>query len=109
MKTIGHLTEKGYLNETRVVVYDTVAADTRARMTMDLIAKWGMVAGVPDGEDSSGRSRIRLATPEEIVQRAIDTTNLAFNQMVRDSWIIPIPEPTLPAPKETTKLTNGDT
>jgi hypothetical protein len=46
-----------------------------------MIEKWGMVAATPDGEDSAGRQKMRLATPEELVERAIETTNLLFRRM----------------------------
>jgi hypothetical protein len=42
----------------------------------EFISRWGMVAAVPDGEDSSGRAKVRLSTPEELVVRAFETAEL---------------------------------
>src|SRR5215207_3668850 len=44
----------------------------RARMAVALIEKWGMVAAIPDGEDSSGRQKLRMMKPKEMVERAVD-------------------------------------
>jgi hypothetical protein len=41
-----------------------------------LIARWGMVAAIPDGEDSQGRSRLRLQTPQELIDRAFEVARI---------------------------------
>ena len=61
------------------------------RMATILIEKWGTVAADTDGEDSAGRSKLRLQTPEEIVQRACDTAALACAEFRKRGWIIPVP------------------
>ena len=58
---------------------------------MALIERWGMVAAMSDGEDSAGRQRLRLATPEELVSRAADITNLAFDVMDSVGWTAKTP------------------
>jgi len=51
------------------------------------VERWGMTAGVPDGEDSAGRQTVRLATPEELVARAIKTTELLFGEFKTRGWL----------------------
>jgi len=41
------------------------------KLAVDLIERFGSVACVEDGEDSSGRSKSRLQTPDELVDRCI--------------------------------------
>ena len=48
----------------------------RARIVLTLIERWGMVAGEIDGEDSAGRSKIKLQTPEELIERAFKVAEL---------------------------------
>lgn len=47
-----------------------------AKVAEEFIARWGMVAGAPDGEDSAGRAKLRLQTPEELIERAFNTAAL---------------------------------
>lgn len=69
-----------------------------ARMVIELIDRWGMVAAMPDGEDSAGRQKLRLATPDELVTRAMQTTEAAFRAMREAKWIDRSPE--VPAVEE---------
>jgi hypothetical protein len=69
--------------------------DMRARLAMTLIEKWGMVAAtVADGEDSAGRSRMRLLTPAEVVGRACETAERAIEAMHGLGWMHAVEEPT---------------
>ena len=60
-----------------------------ATAVLNFIEKWGMVAAAPDGEDSAGRQKLRLATPEEMVARAMQTTEAAFRTLRAHGWIAP--------------------
>lgn len=65
------------------------------------IEKWGMVAGMPDGEDSAGRARIRLATPEEVVERAMTVAELFYRAARARGWTTKIPAALAEAGKAT--------
>lgn len=73
-----------------------------ATIAMDFIGRWGMIAAVPDGEDSSGRQQVRLQTPQELVTRAVQTAEILFDVIAARGWVLDVP-----APKEP-ELTNGD-
>ena len=60
--------------------FNSEVPDARGGMAYKLIERWGMVAAIPDGEDSAGRSRLRLLTPEEMVDRAFKATELFWNE-----------------------------
>jgi hypothetical protein len=64
-----------------------------ATVVLHLIEKWGMVAATPDGEDSAGRQKMRLQTPEELVARAMEVTRLAFSTLRENGWLVTIPLP----------------
>ena len=57
-------------------------------IAVDLITKWGLVASTPDGEDSAGRTKLRLSTPEELVERAIITAELLVAELIKRKHII---------------------
>jgi hypothetical protein len=72
-------------------------------MVLSFIEKWGMVAGAPDGEDSAGRSKLRLLTPKELVERAVETAKATFEAIESEGWVLEIPKP-----QTEPELTNGD-
>jgi hypothetical protein len=72
-------------------VHDTDAPNWEARMASLLIDRWGMVVGGTDGEDSAGRSKLRLLSPEEIVERACATAQLAVAAFRARGWVQQLP------------------
>ncbi len=59
---------------------------------MSLVERWGMVAGTTGTEDSAGRAKVELATVEQVVERAIDTTELFFERARQKGWIVYLPD-----------------
>lgn len=74
-----------------VMIGKTEAESLPARLAAVLIEKWGMVAALPDGEDSAGRSRLRLQTPKEVVDRACEVSELAITEFRERGWMLNIP------------------
>jgi hypothetical protein len=67
-----------YGDNKQVVVFHTQVPDQVMVFVLELIKQHAMVAAEPDGEDSAGRSRVRLQTPNELVTRAFEISELAF-------------------------------
>lgn len=65
-------------HQPRLFVHNTELPEEEAKLAFALIERWGMVAGLPDGEDSAGRSKLRLSTPDELVERAFACAKKAF-------------------------------
>jgi len=63
-----------------IVIHETELLENEAKIALDLIIKWGMVAASDDGEDSTGRAKMKLLTPEEVVTRAFDCAKLALEE-----------------------------
>ena len=59
---------------------ETEMFEREAAIAIACIERWGMVAGIPDGEDSSGRARIRLAAPQELVDRGFEVARLVMKK-----------------------------
>lgn len=83
-------------------LYYAEVAGQEANCVLHLIDRWGMVAAVPDGEDSAGRQKLRLMTPEELTTRAMQTAEVAFRTLRAHGWIAPSIELT-EAPAEVRK------
>jgi hypothetical protein len=49
--------------------------DFTASLAFELVKTFGSVAAVPQGEDSSGRTKYELQTPEELVSRCFKIAN----------------------------------
>lgn len=76
---------------TTIRVHDNELFQSEAKLASVLIEKWGMVQAVENGEDSSGRARMRLATPEEVIVRACDTAELALKTFREKGWVLNTP------------------
>ena len=64
----------------QVQVWETEHLELEANLAASLIERWGMVCAEPDGEDSAGRQKLRLQTPDELVQRAFDVAHDFMDQ-----------------------------
>lgn len=74
------------------VVHETEFFQQEARIAVALIERWGAVAAVPDGEDSTGRQQCRLQTPQEVVERAFETAGLIFEEARKRGLILVLPD-----------------
>ncbi|HHJ80712.1 MAG TPA: hypothetical protein ENJ65_03670 [Candidatus Tenderia electrophaga] len=72
-------------------IHDTELLNKQAAFMLQFIERWGMVAATEHGEDSAGRSKLRLLTPAELVDRAAVTAELAFAEMRRRGLIVDLP------------------
>jgi len=88
MTTTTWVQEK-FKNDARYVTVhtDEVLTD-RAKYAAALVERWALVAAVPDGEDSAGRAKLRLPTPDELVLRANEIVEALFNDFKQREWII---------------------
>lgn len=75
-----------------VVVYSVEHADQTAVFAMQLLEKWGLVAAIPDGEDSAGRAKLRLPTVNEIVTRAFDIAEVSMSEARMRDLMVNVPD-----------------
>jgi hypothetical protein len=62
-------------------------------MASELTTKWGMVAAEIDGEDSAGRSKARLQTPGELIERAFTVAQMFWDKARERGMLEDVPEP----------------
>lgn len=80
--------------EHKMHVVETESPSWEGRLACYLVERWGMVAGVEDGEDSAGRAKIRLTTPDELVARALEVAEKTTKAIREKGWTIHVPFPT---------------
>ncbi len=62
-----------------------------ALFAMQCVERWAMVAGEQDGEDSSGRAKLRRMTPDELVAHACKTAEALSVEFTRRGWLVALP------------------
>lgn len=58
-----------------------------------LIERFGVIAAKTEGEDTSGRAKLELLSPEEVVKRAAKMADLAVNEIEIRGWKDHLPHP----------------
>jgi hypothetical protein len=87
---------KGYgEGATKVVIVERLRLGLAASMAWELCSRWGMAAAKPDGEDSAGRQRLAVLTPEEMTERACATSEAMLTEFEKRGWVLEIPAPQL--------------
>lgn len=76
----------------KVVIFTTGTPSHVGAVALALLERWAMVCGVEDGEDSSGRSKLRSLTPTETVARAFDTAEAFFALAAERGHIVAVPD-----------------
>ena len=75
-----HTISEKYGTAKKVHLNDTEQPEAEAKLAFTFIERWGMVAGEVDGEDSAGRQKLRLSTPDGLVERAFTIAHIAMDR-----------------------------
>lgn len=67
------------------------ALTTKGRMAWDLMQRFALIAGKLDGEDSTGRAKLDLLPPDQVVARACEITELAWAEFEKRDWMQALP------------------
>ena len=76
----------------KVVMFHTEMPNSEGTFAMQLVERFGMVAGEWDGEDTAGRAKARLMTPAETVARAFAIAAESFRVMRERGMLVPLPD-----------------
>lgn len=77
----------GFGNETLLLKY---APDPRAMLFVDLITRWGIFSIDTAPGAGERRSSVSLVPVEQVVQRAVDMTELAWDEMTKRGWLLKV-------------------
>jgi len=75
------------IDKNRMIIHENENYEQEAKIAIDFIIRWGCVAAMPDGEDSSGRQKLRLMTTRELVVRATKTAQLLMAHFRKNNLI----------------------
>ena len=67
--------------------FPLVAWDARLTFAMDLLRSGTANSAIPDGEDTSGRAKMRVVTPAEAVSRAMEIAETLFERGWDKGWV----------------------
>ena len=69
----------------KIVITETLRLE--ARIALELMQHFGIIAGHPDGVDDSGRQKMRMLTPDEVVERACEIAHSATTEFMSRGWL----------------------
>lgn len=82
-----------------ITIYNTMRPEAEAVFAMLIIERWAVQA-LPDGEDSVGRAKNKLTPLPDVVKRACDISELAFQEFKKRGWLFDVPAPRKIKPKD---------
>lgn len=77
--------------EPKLVFHHAQHPGQEGSLAVELVARWGTVAAIPDGEDSAGRAKLRLQTPDELAERAVATSVALFRRLREAGLLVDCP------------------
>ena len=80
-----------YCNES-IVIHDKLIADSRGRLAISLIERWGLIMAKDDGEDTAGRHKVKALPADEVVKAACDIAKEVFREFKRRDWMLAVPD-----------------
>lgn len=84
-----------YRGATEIRIAPAETGTVECTIAERLITHFGAIACESDGEDTSGRQKLRLMTPNELVARCFDIADVFCTAARQRGWLIPLPEPKL--------------
>lgn len=75
-----------------ITIHHLLVHDQVAETALQMMSRWGTVAAIPDGEDSSGRSKLRLQTPEELTEYAFAAAEAFWKRAHELGHVFRLPE-----------------
>lgn len=99
--TIGYIQRETFNGGKDTVIFQKEVLCQEGQLAAALAEKFAVVACIEDGEDSGGRQKLRLQTPEECAKRSCDIARSLFNEFRERGLVLDIPAPVEPKPKAT--------
>ena len=73
------------------MVHDREYLPFEGRLAVQLLERFGMIAGRPDGEDSAGRRASALLSPQEAVTRSVEMASLMAKALREKGLVVLMP------------------
>jgi hypothetical protein len=65
--------------------------DKRAELAINMVTHWGGVVAKQTGVDEGGNPIQTLLTPVEVVQRAVEISDLLHQEIEKREWLVVLP------------------
>jgi len=75
-----------------LVVHAKKLPDCRGRYAMDILERFATIMADEDGEDSSGRQKLKRMKAKEVVKIACDISNELFKELENRKWLLDSPK-----------------
>jgi len=76
----------------QVSIFVTKMPDPIGQFAMAIIERFAIVAATPNGEDSAGRQALDLQPPVDLVKRAFDIAELAYEECNARGHLLDLPD-----------------
>ena len=86
------ITDAHDYDDKKVVLFQTESPTQEGSFALQLVERFGLIAGQPDGEDTAGRAKARMLTPVETVARAFDLAAESFRVMRERGMLVQLPD-----------------
>lgn len=77
--------------EDEIVGNETALPTFVGKLATDLARQIAICLGDQDGEDSSGRAKLKLMSPEKIAKHACDVAQCMAEEFDRRGWFVDVP------------------
>lgn len=88
-----YIEEKTFGGGTKIRLFNNKVPKEKAQLAIDLLKHLAIVAGDVDGEDTAGRSKLRLLKPQEVAERAVAIAAEAWIAFEAEGWVLDVPAP----------------
>jgi len=78
-------------NLSRVTTVQRTAFTNKGKMAWELLQRFATIAAETKGEDSTGRAKLELLSPNDVVARACDIAEVAWDEFARRDWLLTLP------------------
>lgn len=100
MSKLHIIEEPTYKGGTEIRVAYLQAEEPEAHLAIELMRQLAIVAAETDGEDKTGRQKLRLLKPDEVAIRACEIAAEAYKEFQARGWLKDLPAPKQSRPDE---------
>ncbi len=86
------ITDEHNYGDKKVSLYVTEVPNKEAEFALELLCRFGLIAGTPDGEDSTGRQKAALLPVAETVTRCFDLAHEAYRMARERGLMVTLPD-----------------
>jgi hypothetical protein len=95
LNSVIRITDEHNYGDRKVFLHFLQAPNQEATFALQMLERFGLIAGRDDGEDTTGRAKAQLLSVAETVARAFDLSAEAFRVMRERAMLVDLPDPNI--------------